>query len=122
MSCPQKRSRSGCSRTSASSSPTSPEGQAGVDLILDRHHPELFQPRGLRSERWVIGKVRECPALPQAEGFLEGRGGALRIGHQGPAPLSYQGLEPEDVYLVWLDPEYVACTSPLDPACPQDLA
>ena len=71
MSSSQERSRSGCSRTSASSSPIDvagrPSSRSAVDPLLDRDEPELVEPADLGLREVVERELGERRPAPQLE-------------------------------------------------------
>jgi hypothetical protein len=99
MSCALSRSRSGCSPTSASSSPTTdpwrPAARSGSTRSSRHAEAKLLEPRDLGLGKALIAKLRERRTSPQREG-----GSVLTRGDQP--------LEALQVELVAFDPKHVA--------------
>ena len=78
----QGRSRSGCSRTSDSSSGTTSAGAAELDVgrdpLLDRDEPELVEPPRLGLRPVLEGELGERRAAPEVERAHEERAALLR--------------------------------------------
>ena len=109
MSAARRRSRSGCSRTSAWSSPdelcVATEREVGVDPPLERRQAELFQAEDLRLRERFVREVGERRSAPEVESFAKQSCGQLG---RGLSRLLDQQLEAEHVELVRTDADHVA--------------
>ena len=83
MSWARRFSRKGCSATSASSSGIelagSPEGEVGLEAVLQRRQTKLVQARDLGRDSVLMEDVLERLAPPEAERLSEqlGRSGGI---------------------------------------------
>jgi hypothetical protein len=79
--------------------------QVGVDPLLHRRHPQLFEPRDLGLGEPLVGQVGERRAAPDRQRLAQGRRRARRLLPRG---LREQALEARCVELRRRDLEQVA--------------
>ena len=108
MSCRRSRSRSGCSRTRASSSPTSsacrPTARSASMRCLEGREPQLLQTGDVRLGERLVGEVGQRVAAQEREGVREHlcgvRGGGRARGREEIAEageVELVGTDAEDV-------------------------
>ena len=93
-----------------------------LDPVLERAESQLFQPRRLRPQRRLHGKIGERRTAPEGEGAVERADGRLGVDREQAAGIAQQRLEPRSVQLGRLRPESVACPASFKPFCSQRLA
>ena len=108
-----RRSRRGCSATSASSSAArparAPEPQVGVDAGLQRAEPQLLQARDRGGGEGLEGEVGERLATPQAERVAQPRRRLCRVAAaERRRSVGRQPLEALEVDVVGPDAQPVA--------------
>jgi hypothetical protein len=85
------------------------ERELGVDPLLEREEPQLFQTLDLRVCEWLVREVGESAAAPKRERRFERSerpGGVTRC--VGLPPFLEQALEPVRIDLLSIDLEDVA--------------
>ena len=108
MSCAQRPSRSGWSRTSTSSSPTSsacrPSSRSASIRRSSADEMELFEPENLRLRERLVSEVGKRWTAPEVESFA--KSSRRQLG-RGLLRLLHQPLEAEQVELVRTDADHV---------------
>ena len=86
-----------------------PEGEVGVDPLLEGRPAKLLEPGDLRLRPRLVGDVGKRWAPPERQRLTEGRRGELRAtGAERLPPLGEQALEAQRIELVGRDVEHVA--------------
>ena len=86
-----------------------PEGEVGLEPLLDGVEPLLLQPPDLDAGERLVGKLGQRRSAPQRERLAEPLGGALGLFlGQGRPALGHETLEVVQVERVRLDADQVA--------------